>query len=95
MTGQAEGTARQHAAIGTLTGELGIASLIVVGTGEGPETMAAAARDADVPVHAVADRQAAIDLLQESLRPADLVLIKASSELGLSAVAAALSTPAT
>jgi UDP-N-acetylmuramoyl-tripeptide--D-alanyl-D-alanine ligase len=57
--------------------------------------MAAAARDADVPVHAVADRQAAIDLLQESLRPADLVLIKASSELGLSAVAAALSTPAT
>jgi UDP-N-acetylmuramoyl-tripeptide--D-alanyl-D-alanine ligase len=95
MTGQAEGTARQHAAIGTLTGELGIASLIVVGTGEGPDTMAAAARDADVPVRAVPDRQAAIDLLQESLRPADLVLVKASSELGLSAVAAALNGPAT
>jgi UDP-N-acetylmuramoyl-tripeptide--D-alanyl-D-alanine ligase len=95
MTGQAEGTARQHATIGTLTGELGIATVVVVGTGEGPDSLAAAARAADVSVHAVPDRQAAIDLLQESLRPADLLLVKASSELGLSAVAAALNSPAT
>jgi UDP-N-acetylmuramoyl-tripeptide--D-alanyl-D-alanine ligase len=95
MTGQAEGTARQHATIGTLAGELGIATVVVVGTGEGPDSLAAAARDADVSVHAVPDRQAAIDLLQGSLRPADLVLVKASSEVGLSAVAAALNSPAT
>jgi UDP-N-acetylmuramoyl-tripeptide--D-alanyl-D-alanine ligase len=95
MTGQAEGTARQHATIGALAGELGIATLVVVGTGEGPDTLAAAARDAKVSVHAVPDRQAAIDLLEGSLRPADLVLVKASSEVGLSAVAAALNSPAT
>jgi UDP-N-acetylmuramoyl-tripeptide--D-alanyl-D-alanine ligase len=41
-------------------------------------------------VYAVPDGDAAIDLLRESLRPADVVLVKASSMVGLSAVAAAL-----
>jgi UDP-N-acetylmuramoyl-tripeptide--D-alanyl-D-alanine ligase len=90
MNDQAEGTARHHAAVGALAGGLGVAVLVVVGKGEGPDTMAAAAREAGVSVHAVPDREAAIDLLRESLRPADLVLVKASSEVGLSAVAAAL-----
>jgi UDP-N-acetylmuramoyl-tripeptide--D-alanyl-D-alanine ligase len=93
MTGQAKGTVHQHTTIGALAGELGIGILVVVGTGEGPDTLAASARTAGVPVHAVPDRQAAIDLLQGLLRPADLVLFKASSELGLSAVAAALTSP--
>jgi UDP-N-acetylmuramoyl-tripeptide--D-alanyl-D-alanine ligase len=93
MTGQAEGTAPRHAAIGELTGELGVGLLVVVGEGEGPDAMATAARQAGVPVHAVPDRQSATDLLRESLRPGDVVLVKASSELGLSAVAAALKDP--
>jgi UDP-N-acetylmuramyl pentapeptide synthase len=46
-------------------------------------------------VHAVPDREAAIDLVQGLLRPADLVLVKASSGPGLSAVAAALNDPVT
>ena len=56
--------------------------------------MAAAARAAGVSVHAVPDGDAAIGLLRESLRPADVVLVKASSMVGLSAVAAALGTAA-
>jgi UDP-N-acetylmuramoyl-tripeptide--D-alanyl-D-alanine ligase len=48
-----------------------------------------------VSVHAVPDGETAIELLRESLRPADVVLVKASSMVGLSAVATALeeSTP--
>lgn len=93
MTGQAEETARHHATIGTLTGELNIAILVVVGDGEGPETLAAAARRAGMFVHYVPDQQATIDLLRGILQPADLVLVKASSEIGLSAVATALTDP--
>jgi UDP-N-acetylmuramoyl-tripeptide--D-alanyl-D-alanine ligase len=95
MTGQAEETAGRHATVGTLAGELGVAILVVVGTGEGPDALAAAAREAGVSVHAVPDRQAAIDFLRGSLRPADIALVKASSEMGLSAVAAALNNPET
>jgi UDP-N-acetylmuramyl pentapeptide synthase len=56
--------------------------------------MAAAARKAGASVYAVPDGDAAIGFLRESLRPADVVLVKASSMVGLSAVAAALDTPA-
>ena len=56
--------------------------------------MAAAARGAGVSVYAMPDGDAAIGLLRESLRPADVVLVKASSMVGLSAVAAALDAPA-
>jgi UDP-N-acetylmuramoyl-tripeptide--D-alanyl-D-alanine ligase len=93
MAHQAEGTVRQHTAIGALAGELGVAVLVAVGKGEGPDTMAAAARAAGVSVHAVPDLEAAIDLLRESLRPPDIVLVKASSTVGLSAVVAALDEP--
>ena len=94
MMHQAEGTIHHHEAIGALAGALGIDVLVAVGTGEGPDAMVAAAREAGVSVHAVPDRDAAIDLLRESLRPADVVLVKASSMVGLSAVAAALDAPA-
>jgi UDP-N-acetylmuramoyl-tripeptide--D-alanyl-D-alanine ligase len=93
MTGQAEETAYHHSALGRLAGEQGVEILVVVGTGEGPETLAKAARDAGVSVHEVPDRNAAIDLVRELLRPADVVLVKASSEAGLSAVATALRDP--
>jgi UDP-N-acetylmuramoyl-tripeptide--D-alanyl-D-alanine ligase len=90
MTGQAEETGRRHAAIGALVGELGVAVLVVVGDGEGPDAMAAAAREAGVSVRTEPDVGTATVFLRESLRPADVVLVKASSEVGLSAVAKAL-----
>src|SRR5690348_2156690 len=94
MMHQAEGTIHYHEAIGALAGALGIDVLVAVGKGEGPDAMVAAARAAGVSVYSVPDGDAAIDLLRESLRPADVVLVKASSMVGLSAVAAALDEPA-
>ncbi len=94
MMHQAEGTIHYHEAIGALAGALGIDVLVAVGKGEGPGAMVAAAREAGVSVYAVPDGDAAVDLLRESLRPADVVLVKASSMVGLSAVAAALDEPA-
>jgi UDP-N-acetylmuramoyl-tripeptide--D-alanyl-D-alanine ligase len=90
MMHQAEGTIHHHEAIGALAGALGIDVLVAVGKGDGPDAMAGAARAAGVSVHAVRDGDAAIELLRESLHPADVVLVKASSMVGLSAVAAAL-----
>nr|WP_316043335.1 cyanophycin synthetase [Actinomadura sp. CNU-125] len=90
MTGQAAGTAGRHADVGALAAGLGVSILVVVGDGEGPEALAAAARRADGFVHSVPDRTAAADRVRGLLRPDDLVLVKASSEVGLSAVAAAL-----
>jgi UDP-N-acetylmuramoyl-tripeptide--D-alanyl-D-alanine ligase len=94
MMHQAEGTIHHHEAIGALAGALGIDVLVAVGKGEGPDAMVGAAREAGVTVYAVPDGDAAIGLLRESLRPADVVLVKASSMVGLSAVAAALDEPA-
>jgi UDP-N-acetylmuramoyl-tripeptide--D-alanyl-D-alanine ligase len=94
MMHQADGTIHHHEAIGALTGALGIDVLVAVGRGEGPDAMVAAAREAGVCVYIVPDGAAAIDLLRESLRPPDVVLVKASSMVGLSAVAAALGEPA-
>jgi UDP-N-acetylmuramoyl-tripeptide--D-alanyl-D-alanine ligase len=94
MMHQAEGTIRHHEAVGALAGSLGIDVLVAVGEGEGPDAMAAAGREAGVSVYAVPDGDAAIGFLRESLRPADVVLVKASSMVGLSAVAAALDEPA-
>ena len=90
MMHQAEGTMAHHEAIGALAGALRIDVLVAVGNGEGPDAMAAAARAAGVSVHSVPDGDAATELLTESLRPADVVLVKASSMVGLSAVVAAL-----
>ena len=93
MVHLAEGAVPYHAAIGALAGELGITALIAVGNGEGPDAMAAAARGAGASVHAVPDSEAAIELLRGFLRPADIILVKASNAIGLSAVVAALDEP--
>lgn len=96
MTGLVDGTVPEHEGIGALLAELGIPVVVVVGTKEGPVALAAAARAAGVPeVHDVPDREAAIALVQGLLRPGDLVLVKASSGPGLSAVATALSDKVT
>ena len=94
MMHQAEGAVHYHKAIGALAGALGIDVLVAVGKGEGPDAMVAAAREAGVSVHDVPDGDAAIGLLREALLPRDVVLVKASSMVGLSAVAAALDEPA-
>ncbi|GAA4235334.1 UDP-N-acetylmuramoyl-tripeptide--D-alanyl-D-alanine ligase [Actinomadura meridiana] len=94
MTGQADETAHHHAAIGKMVGDLNIAILVVVGTGDGPTALAAAARRANIFTHALPDRAAALDLLQGLLRPSDVVLIKASSEAALTTLAESLRVPA-
>ncbi|MEU6355385.1 UDP-N-acetylmuramoyl-tripeptide--D-alanyl-D-alanine ligase [Streptomyces sp. NPDC047072] len=94
MMHMAEDTVRHHTSIGTLTHSLGVDTLVVVGKGDGPDAIAAAAREAGGSVHAVPDLDDAIALLRESLRPGDVVLIKGSSIVGLSAVAKALHEPA-
>ncbi|MBT2207948.1 UDP-N-acetylmuramoyl-tripeptide--D-alanyl-D-alanine ligase [Actinomadura sp. NEAU-AAG7] len=93
MTGQAGDAARHHAAVGRLAAELGVAILVVVGTGEGPDALSEAARRAGVATHALPRRREAVALLRSLLRPADVVLVKASGEIGLSAVATALWNP--
>ncbi|WP_242909454.1 UDP-N-acetylmuramoyl-tripeptide--D-alanyl-D-alanine ligase [Actinomadura terrae] len=93
MTGQAGETAREHAAVGRLAAELGVAILVVVGSGEGPEALSEAARRAGVVTHALPRRRDVVHLLRVLLRPSDLVLVKASDEVGLSAVATALRDP--
>jgi UDP-N-acetylmuramoyl-tripeptide--D-alanyl-D-alanine ligase len=90
MMHQADGTVHHHEAIGALAGALGINVLVAVGEGEGPDAMAAAARQAGVSVYTVPDGDAAIGLVRAALRPADVVLVKASSMVRLSAVASAL-----
>ena len=90
MMHQADGSVRYHSAVGALAGKVGIDVLVAVGEGEGPDAMVAAAREAGLSVHAVPDGDAAIGLLRQLLRPADVVLVKASSMVGLSAVATAL-----
>ena len=94
MMDQAEGTVRHHDGHRRTGGRTRHRVFVVVGEGKGPDAMAAAAREAGVSVHAVPDGDAAIDLLRESLRPADIVLVKASSLVGLSTVAVALDKPA-
>lgn len=94
MMHQAEGTIHHHHAIGALAGMLGIDVLVAVGQGGGPDALAAAADGAGVSVFAVPDGDAAIGLLRGALRPGDVVLVKASHMVGLSAVAAALDQPA-
>jgi UDP-N-acetylmuramoyl-tripeptide--D-alanyl-D-alanine ligase len=72
----------EHDRIGNLAERLGVSRLVVVG--EGAKSMARA-ESAFVP-----DVRAATALLDEELRPGDVVLVKASRAAGLEAVAQAL-----
>nr|WP_262380131.1 UDP-N-acetylmuramoyl-tripeptide--D-alanyl-D-alanine ligase [Nonomuraea sp. PA05] len=92
MGQQAQASRARHAEIGALVAELGFTVLIAVGEGD-PRAMAEAARAAGqgVAVHTVEDVAGAVGLAVALLEPGDVVFVKASSEIGLSACARALS----
>ncbi len=77
--------ADEHATVGRLAAELGVARLVAIGPAAAPA--AAAAGPAGV---AVADVDAAVALLANEVRPADVVLVKGSRVAALERVAAAL-----
>jgi UDP-N-acetylmuramoyl-tripeptide--D-alanyl-D-alanine ligase len=99
MVAQGSQTVARHEDVGRFAAELGFDVLIAVNgpdlpfyAGTGPAAMAsaaAAARPAMV-VRLVADRAEALAQVRELVRPGDVVLVKASHELGLSKLAADL-----
>ncbi|WP_240196956.1 UDP-N-acetylmuramoyl-tripeptide--D-alanyl-D-alanine ligase [Nonomuraea lactucae] len=88
MRGQAEDSPERHAQVGRLAAELGVDVLIAVGPGVSAEmARAAEAAKQGVAVHTVADADAAVPLVAGLLQLGDVVLVKASSEVGLMACA--------
>jgi UDP-N-acetylmuramoyl-tripeptide--D-alanyl-D-alanine ligase len=84
-------SAAEHAAVGRLAAELGIARLVVVGEPAYPLYQAAIATDiAAGDATWVADVDAAAALLREELVASDVVLIKASRAASLERVATAI-----
>ena len=101
MVAQGPDSVERHRRIGTLAAELGFAALIVVDgpdsaffDGTGPTALADAARTAapDFAVRHARDREEALALACDVIRPSDVVLVKGSHELGLDALADALLT---
>ncbi|MGR6915527.1 UDP-N-acetylmuramoyl-tripeptide--D-alanyl-D-alanine ligase [[Actinomadura] parvosata] len=91
MGQQADASRARHAEIGRLVADLGYGVLIAVGAGD-PLAMAEAARAAGqgVAVHTAGNAAEAVTLATALLEPGDVVLVKASSEIGLAACARAL-----
>ena len=77
--------AAEHTAIGSLAAELGVDALLAVGT-FAPDLVAGATAG-QVDARAVADREEAAAAADAWLRPADVVLVKASRGLALETVA--------
>lgn len=87
----------EHDRIGRLAVRLDVSRLIVVGVGRSMGAMYHGAvmegswgSEAENGATAVADVDAALDLLRAELRPGDVVLVKASNSAGLTALADAL-----
>ncbi|MER7426695.1 UDP-N-acetylmuramoyl-tripeptide--D-alanyl-D-alanine ligase [Nonomuraea rubra] len=91
MGQQADASRARHAEIGRLVADLRFDVLIAVGAGD-PLATAEAARSPGqgVAVHTVEDVAGAISLATGLVEPGDVVFVKASSEIGLSACARAL-----
>nr|WP_307190385.1 UDP-N-acetylmuramoyl-tripeptide--D-alanyl-D-alanine ligase [Actinomadura hibisca] len=83
-----EETTSAHAEVGRLAAELGVDLLITVGAADA-QTIAVAARAArpDLVVEQATDRHTAQDLLNDALKPGDVVFIKASHALHLEQLA--------
>jgi UDP-N-acetylmuramoyl-tripeptide--D-alanyl-D-alanine ligase len=83
-----------HRGVGAAVARHAIDELVVVAGAEGiAEGARAAGFDAE-RIHAVADADAAIELVAATVGPGDVVLVKASRVVGLERVAAALGAPA-
>ncbi|WP_246063681.1 UDP-N-acetylmuramoyl-tripeptide--D-alanyl-D-alanine ligase [Nonomuraea longispora] len=91
MGQQAEASRARHAEMGRLVADLHFDVLIAVGAGD-PLAMAQAAESSnpEMAVHTVEDVAEALSLATALLEPGDVVLVKASSEIGLGACARAL-----
>ncbi|MFI9560308.1 UDP-N-acetylmuramoyl-tripeptide--D-alanyl-D-alanine ligase [Nonomuraea endophytica] len=91
MGQQADASRARHAEIGRLVAELRYDVLIAVGAGD-PLAMAEAAESSDqgVAVHTADDVADALRLATALLEPGDVVFVKASSEIGLGALAQAI-----
>jgi UDP-N-acetylmuramoyl-tripeptide--D-alanyl-D-alanine ligase len=75
----------EHVELGRLAGSAGIDLLVAVG--EPASLLLEGARGSDAIVRVVPDATAAAELLLESLRPGDAVLVKASRTVGLEHIA--------
>jgi UDP-N-acetylmuramoyl-tripeptide--D-alanyl-D-alanine ligase len=78
----------EHATLGDLVADAGVAVLVVVGPGT--DELAAAAAAQGVEVHPADDHTAAVGIVKALAGPGDAVLVKASRAVGLERVAAAL-----
>lgn len=99
MVAQGTDSAPRHRRIGELAADLGFAALVVVDgpkseffDGTGPVAMVEAARTRapGMAVRHVRDREEALTVARELIRPADVVLVKGSHDLGLNNLADAL-----
>jgi UDP-N-acetylmuramoyl-tripeptide--D-alanyl-D-alanine ligase len=73
-----------HEEIGGLVAELGVGTLVTVGTGDEITALAGAARRGGCPrIESVPDPDALLPVLNGLLTPADVVLVKASRSVGL------------
>ncbi|MFB9622773.1 UDP-N-acetylmuramoyl-tripeptide--D-alanyl-D-alanine ligase [Nonomuraea helvata] len=86
MGQQADASRARHRQVGRLVADLGIDVLIAVGPGD-PVEMAREAESAGVTVRTAENTAATVRLAAGLLEPGDVVLVKASSEIGLSACA--------
>ncbi|WP_028925710.1 UDP-N-acetylmuramoyl-tripeptide--D-alanyl-D-alanine ligase [Pseudonocardia acaciae] len=87
-------TPAAHEEIGGLAARLGVRCLVAVGTGGDAESYRAGYRAGDGEESIVVpDVAAAMEVLQERLRPGDVVLVKASRSAGLERIAAGLLEP--
>lgn len=83
-----ESSPAEHEAVGRLVADMDISRLVVVGDGaRAAHTGALGAKAWDDEPVFVADVEAASELLAKELRPADVVLVKASRAAGLERVA--------
>ncbi|MBT2539779.1 UDP-N-acetylmuramoyl-tripeptide--D-alanyl-D-alanine ligase [Streptomyces sp. ISL-44] len=83
-----------HESVGRLVAECGIDVLVAVGTEHADVLAGAAQRHApELRVLRAGDRDAALPLLQEEVRPGDVVLVKGSHSVGLERTAALLVQP--
>ena len=85
-----EESAEEHTELGKFLGTRGIDHAVIVGTGINQRAIADAAREHGVDTRSVEDVDAAVNFVDQHVKPKDVVLVKASYSDGLWAVAEGL-----